>query len=82
MIYLAQFVITIPAVISMAQGWEDIERYARTKEPWLRRFLDLKNGIPHHEAYRRVISRIAPEEIERRFMVPTPVKTGGGLKRN
>jgi hypothetical protein len=28
----------------------------------------LRNGIPHHEVYRRVISRIAPEEIERRFM--------------
>jgi hypothetical protein len=47
-------VITILAIIFMAQGREDIERYARAKEPWLRRFLDLKNGIPHHEAYRRV----------------------------
>jgi hypothetical protein len=26
-------VITIPAVIALAQGWEDIEHYARAKEP-------------------------------------------------
>jgi hypothetical protein len=37
-------VITILAVIALAQGWEDIERYAKAKERWLRRFLKLDNG--------------------------------------
>jgi hypothetical protein len=31
-------VITILAVIAMAQGWEDTERYGRAKEAWLRQF--------------------------------------------
>jgi predicted transposase YbfD/YdcC len=61
-------VITILAVIALAQGWEDIERYAKAKEAWLRRFLKLENGIPHHDVYRRVMTRLDPEEIERCFM--------------
>ena len=61
-------VITILATIAMAQGWEDIERYGRAKEAWLRRFLALENGIPRHDVYRRVITRIAPEEIGACFM--------------
>jgi hypothetical protein len=47
---------------------EDIERYGKTKEAWLRKFLSMEHGIPHHDAYRRVMSRIKPEEIERCFM--------------
>jgi predicted transposase YbfD/YdcC len=61
-------VITILATIAMAQGWEDIERYARSKEGWLRRFLKLEHGIPPHDVYRRVMIRIVPEEIEACFM--------------
>ena len=61
-------VITILATIAMAQGWEDIERYALAKEAWLRKFLPLKNGIPPHDVYRRVIIRIQPKEIEACFM--------------
>jgi hypothetical protein len=61
-------VIAILAVIALAQGREDIERYAKAKRAWLSRFLKLEHGIPHHDVYRRVISRIAPEEIEQCFM--------------
>jgi hypothetical protein len=61
-------VITILAVIALARGREDIERYAKAKKAWLGRFLKLEHGIPHHDVYRRVISRIAPEEIEEYFM--------------
>jgi hypothetical protein len=55
-------------VIAMARGREDIERYGKAKEAWLRKFLSLEHGIPHHDVYRRVMSRIKPEEIERCFM--------------
>ena len=61
-------VITILAVIAMAQGWEDIERYGKAKEPWLRRFLELEHGIAPHDVYRRVMYRIKSEEIESCFM--------------
>lgn len=61
-------VITLLAVMSLAEGWEDIERYGKAKKKWLSKFLDLKNGIPKHDVYRRVINRIKPDEIEKCFM--------------
>jgi predicted transposase YbfD/YdcC len=56
------------AVIAVARGWKDIERYGKAKEARLRGFLSLEHGIPHHDVYRRVMGRIIPEEIERCFM--------------
>jgi hypothetical protein len=32
------------AVIALAQGWEDIERYAKAKKDWLGRFLMLEHS--------------------------------------
>jgi hypothetical protein len=61
-------VITILAVTATAQGWEDIERYEKAKEAWLRGFLSLEHGIPCHDVYRRVMGRIKLEEIEQCFM--------------
>jgi len=61
-------VITILAVMSLAKGWEDIERYAKHKREWLSKFLELKEGIPHHDVYRRVFTVLNPELIEERFM--------------
>ncbi|MDR0399748.1 MAG: ISAs1 family transposase, partial [Treponema sp.] len=60
--------ITILAIIAMAQGWEDIERYGKAKRAWLGKFLSLEHRIPHHDVYRRVMGRIKPEEIEQCFM--------------
>lgn len=60
-------VMTICAVIGCAESWEDIELYARSKEPWLRSFLELKNGIPSHDTFRRVFTLINPKQFERCF---------------
>jgi len=61
-------VITILAVMAFAEGWEDIETYGCAKEVWLRQFLPLRNGIPKHDVYRRVLSRLKPTAIEQCFM--------------
>jgi predicted transposase YbfD/YdcC len=61
-------VITILAVICSAEGWEDIEEYGKAKESWLRKFLPLEHGIPRHDVYRRVMSRLKPEQVEACFM--------------
>jgi predicted transposase YbfD/YdcC len=60
--------ITILAVMSFAQGWEDIERYAVAKKKWLSKFLALKAGIPKHEVYRRVFTVLKPELVEECFI--------------
>ena len=37
---------TICAVIGGAEGWNDVELFAKSKYEWLRRFLELPNGGP------------------------------------
>ena len=57
-------VIAILAVIAGAEGWEDIENYGQSKQQWLQEFLDLPNGIPSDDTFRRVFERIEPEALE------------------
>lgn len=44
-----------------------MEDYARSKEDFLRTFLDLPNGIPSHDTFNRVFSNIDPVLFERCF---------------
>ena len=60
--------ITICAVISNADGCEDIEAYGRAKEPVLRRFLELPHGIPSHDTFERVLARLDPSAFQRCFL--------------
>lgn len=60
--------ISICAVISNADGCEDIEAYGRAKEPVLRRFLELPNGIPSHDTFERVLARLDPSAFQRCFL--------------
>jgi hypothetical protein len=54
--FLSIVLIAILATIGGAEGWEDMELYAESHESWLASFLDLSNGIPHADTYRRVFS--------------------------
>ena len=54
--------IAILAALGGATGWEDIELYAVSHQSWLETFLDLRNGIPHADTYRRVFERLNPAE--------------------
>jgi len=44
-----------------------VEEYRRVKERWLRRFLELPNGIPSHDTLGRVFGMLWPGEFERCF---------------
>ena len=61
-------VLTVCAVVSGAETWEDIEDYGRYKEEWLTRFIALPNGIPSHDTIRRLFMRLDPSELERCFI--------------
>ncbi len=73
-------VIAILAVIAGAQGWEDIENYGISKQQWLEEFLELPNGIPSDDTFRRVFEFINPEELNRCFLrwIETLVTKMGG----
>ena len=58
----------ICAVICNADSWEDIEEFAESKEEWFRKFLELPNGIPSHDTFRRVFIRLKPQEFQDGFL--------------
>lgn len=60
--------IALCAVICGADSWVDVELFGRAKEPWLRRFLALPNGIPSHDTFGRVFARLDPVAFERCFL--------------
>lgn len=48
--------ITLFAIISKATEWQEIEAFAKKEEEWLKKYLELPNGIPSHDTIQRVIS--------------------------
>lgn len=59
--------IAICAVICGAEGWVDIELFGKSKLPWLKTFLELPNGIPSHDTFGRVFSRIDAQQFQLAF---------------
>src|SRR5215207_2951153 len=60
-------VIAVCAVIACAESWNDIALYGRSKLTWLQTFLELPNGIPSLDTFRRVFMLIDPEAFEAGF---------------
>jgi predicted transposase YbfD/YdcC len=60
-------VLTVCAVISGCETWEDIQDYGDYKLEWLKRFLDLPHGIPSHDTIRRLFIRLDPQSLQRCF---------------
>jgi len=61
-------VISILAVVCGAEGWDEIEDWAREWEPWLRKHLRLRRGIPGRCTYRRVFAVLDPKAFQMCFM--------------
>lgn len=61
-------VIAVCAVICGAEGWEDIEEYGNAQAEWFAEVLDLPHGIPGHDTFRRVLSRLDPDELTQCFV--------------
>jgi predicted transposase YbfD/YdcC len=59
--------IAICAVICGAEGWVDIELFGKSKLAWLKSFLELPNGIPSHDTFGRVFSKIDAQQFQLAF---------------
>jgi predicted transposase YbfD/YdcC len=73
-------VIALCGLIANADSWADIERYGRTKLDFLRRFLELPNGIPSHDTFGRVFARLDPAALVlclRNWLADLRAKLGG-----
>jgi predicted transposase YbfD/YdcC len=60
--------IALCAVISGAEGWEDMSEYGRAKQDWFSTFLSLPNGIPCGDTFGRVFARLDPDQMQRCFV--------------
>ena len=60
--------IAICAVICGADSWVYVEMFGKSKEEWFRTFLDLPNGIPSHDTFGDVFSRLDPDRFQECFM--------------
>ncbi len=60
-------VICLCAIISGAKGPTGIQRWAEGKAEFLKRFLELPNGIPSRDSYRRLLIALLPEAFQECF---------------
>jgi len=60
-------VIALCSVLSGGQGAVDMGLYAKAKEPFLRGFLKLSNGLPSHDTFSRLFRRLDPEQFRAAF---------------
>jgi len=61
-------VIGIISVICGADTWKNMTAYARSKVDFLSTFLELPNGIPSQDTFKRVFTAIEPSQFENCFV--------------
>lgn len=61
-------ILAICGVICGAEGWVEIEEFAKAKEAFFTELLDLPNGIPSHDTFGRVFASIDPKQFEASFV--------------
>jgi len=57
--------VSLCAVISGAESWLAIERFAKSRKEWLAHYVDLGEGIPSHDTIGRVFSLLDPEVFQK-----------------
>ena len=53
------------AKLANANEWDEIHYFAVVKEDFLRKYLDLPNGIPSYDTIRRVMAMVSPEFLSK-----------------
>ena len=60
-------VIVLFATLANVDGWEEMEYWAKYHEKYLRKYIELKNGIPSHDTIQRVFGMISPEILQKLY---------------
>ena len=58
-------VLVFLALLGNADEWTEIEIFGREHEAFLRRYLELPNGIPSHDTIQRVFAMVSPEYLQK-----------------
>ncbi len=56
------------ATICGADNWEEIAEFGESKREWFATFLELENGIPSHDTFRRVFILLDNIELKTLFV--------------
>ena len=56
-------VISVMTVVCLADSWDDIKQFATLRQAWLRTLLELANGIPSADTFRRVFTALDPGSL-------------------
>lgn len=70
------------AVLCGAEDWPDIELFGTSRKDWLQTFLELPNGIPSHDTFRRVFGALQRNQFAQALFQWTQAlheATGGKL---
>ena len=60
-------ILVICAVLCGADGWDDMNAFGIARRDWLQERLDLPNGIPSADMFRRVFARLDPAALQSCF---------------
>lgn len=60
--------VAVASTIAGADGPEDMAKFAKRKAQWLRRFVDLEDGVPSHDTMGRVLGAIQPNQFQEAFL--------------
>ncbi|MEM6526631.1 MAG: ISAs1 family transposase [Bacteroidota bacterium] len=59
--------ISLCAMLSGADSFTEIEEYGYDRYEWLSQYLELENGIPSHDTFRRVFMELSPASFTKVF---------------
>lgn len=60
--------IAVVATIANADSWIEVGDFAETREEWLRKYIDLENGVPSHDTFERVFENIEGKAFNKAFI--------------
>jgi hypothetical protein len=66
------FIVLAPMIGGM-EGFDDIERFAKLKETWLRRILKLPHGPPSDDTFQRIFTTLGFQGFRRMLHHPRPL---------
>lgn len=60
-------VIVLFATLANADDWVEMEMFAKEYQDYLRKYIELENGIPSHDTLNRVMGLLSPEVLQQLY---------------